>query len=209
MDSDDALSASELPPIIGRVKWFDATRGFGFLVSATSSRATCCSTSACFASTAGGAFPKARSSSACRCARSGGSRPRKSFPSTSARPCRSRCARPCLRPNARTARRLPMRPASIEPVEVKWFNRVRGYGFLKRPDDSGGEDVFVHMETVRHRPSRRSAAGADHGGADRAERQGPDRGRASSPPTHTSTSRYRRGRARRVQPAGTGAECPS
>jgi CspA family cold shock protein len=38
----------------------------------------------------------------------------------------------------------------FEPVEVKWFNRVRGYGFVKRPDDSGGEDVFVHMETVRH-----------------------------------------------------------
>jgi CspA family cold shock protein len=38
---------------------------------------------------------------------------------------------------------------SFEPVEVKWFNRVRGYGFVKRPDDSGGEDVFVHMETVR------------------------------------------------------------
>src|SRR3954453_589025 len=33
MDSDDALSASELPAITGRVKWFDATRGFGFLVS--------------------------------------------------------------------------------------------------------------------------------------------------------------------------------
>jgi CspA family cold shock protein len=27
---------------------------------------------------------------------------------------------------------------------------VRGYGFVKRPDESGGEDVFVHMETVRH-----------------------------------------------------------
>src|SRR5947208_16820672 len=33
MDSDDAFSASELPTIVGRVKWFDATRGFGFLVS--------------------------------------------------------------------------------------------------------------------------------------------------------------------------------
>jgi CspA family cold shock protein len=38
---------------------------------------------------------------------------------------------------------------AFEPVEVKWFNRVRGYGFLKRPDELGGEDVFVHMETVR------------------------------------------------------------
>jgi CspA family cold shock protein len=39
---------------------------------------------------------------------------------------------------------------AFEPVEVKWFNRVRGYGFVKRPDDAGGEDVFVHMETVRN-----------------------------------------------------------
>jgi CspA family cold shock protein len=37
----------------------------------------------------------------------------------------------------------------FEPVEVKWFNRVRGYGFVKRPDEFGGEDVFIHMETVR------------------------------------------------------------
>lgn len=49
-------------------------------------------------------------------------------------------------PPART--HVSVTPTSkLELCEVKWFNRLRGFGFLTKND--GSADIFVHMETLR------------------------------------------------------------
>jgi len=53
---------------------------------------------------------------------------------------------PSTLPPART--HVTVTPTSgLERAMVKWFNRLRGFGFLTRGE--GTPDIFVHMETLR------------------------------------------------------------
>jgi len=148
MDSDDALSASELPAIVGRVKWFDATRGFGFLVSDDLDGDVLLHFSV-LREHGRRSVPEGAVIECVPVRQERGLQAKKviSIDLSSALPQHARSSMPAAERADRKA--LADAAGEYEPVEVKWFNRVRGYGFLKRPDDSGGEDVFVHMETVR------------------------------------------------------------
>jgi CspA family cold shock protein len=58
----------------------------------------------------------------------------------------STAVHPSQMPPART--HVSVTPTSgLERAWVKWFNRLRGFGFLTRGE--GTPDIFVHMETLR------------------------------------------------------------
>lgn len=143
------VGGEELIRVTGKMKWFDATRGFGFLISDA------------LAGDVLVHFSVLKEHD------------RRSLPEGAILEClvadeeRGYQARRILSidlseavlpdPQAVRMREQGERvdPAALveeageyEPVRVKWFNRLKGYGFLVRDSDDG-EDVFVHMETVR------------------------------------------------------------
>jgi CspA family cold shock protein len=144
----DAEGADALDRVRGTVKWFDATRGFGFLVSEAVDSDILIHFSVLK------------------------EHDRRSLPEGAIVEClvaqqeRGLQARKILEIDlsqavmpefARVAdeRADRINPAALletagpfEPVKVKWFNRLRGYGFLVREEDET-EDIFVHMETIR------------------------------------------------------------
>jgi CspA family cold shock protein len=149
MDPQHHSSEPELAPITGRVKWFDATRGFGFLVSDEVEGDVLIHFSV-LRDHGRRSIPEGAIIECVPVRLERGLQAKKvlSIDLSSALPQQARSS---ISSGDRADRSALVEAAGeFEPVEVKWFNRVRGYGFVKRPDELGGEDVFIHMETVRN-----------------------------------------------------------
>jgi len=133
----------------GRVKWFDATRGFGFLISDDCDGDILIHFSV-LKEHGRRSLPEGATIECIAAHQDRGFQARKilSIDLSTALPMP---ARPVQASGERADRKaLADAAGEYEPVEVKWFNRVKGYGFLNRAGEGEeGEDIFVHMETVR------------------------------------------------------------
>lgn len=141
-DADRASAGGDLASgvveIAGRIKWFDVSKGFGFVVPDGDLPDVLIHVTCLRRDGFGTALEGARV--VCEAVwRDKGLQALRILSMDDSTALAPALARP-----ART--HADVKPESeLERVHVKWFNRTKGYGFVVRD----GEDIFVHMETLR------------------------------------------------------------
>jgi CspA family cold shock protein len=149
-DAPAAAPAVDERDFAGQVKWFDATRGFGFVIDPNFDGDILIHFSV-LKDHGRRSLPEGASITgvAARQQRGFQARSIATIDLSTALPTLPRPAHGGGMRSDRSA--LADAAGEYEPVEVKWFNRVKGYGFLVRADspEANPEDIFVHMETVR------------------------------------------------------------
>ena len=132
--------AVELVELAGRIKWFDVSKGYGFIVPDEGGNDVLLHVTVLRRD----GFQTAYEGARVVCEAQHRAKGLQVFRVLSMD--ESTAVHPLQSPPART--RVQVTPTGgFEIVIVKWFNRIRGFGFLTRGE--GTEDIFVHMETLR------------------------------------------------------------